>query len=153
MSLTYITRKEYRVGLDASLFNGLVSVNTNFFHQTTSGLLTQGASTVYPSFYNSGLGDFLPYINYNQDRRVGVDYAVTINKSYGDWDFSLGFVGMVLNTKATKRDEVAQEDYLYTQSMLLMLLGDMCARVSSSRKRKSLLRPSRLSAALCVRVT
>lgn len=60
MSLTYITRKEYRVGLDASLFNGLVSVNTNFFHQTTSGLLTQGASTVYPSFYNSGLGDFLP---------------------------------------------------------------------------------------------
>lgn len=113
--LTFITRKEWRVGLDASLFGNLVNINANFFNQTTSGLLTQGASTIYPSFYNSGLGNFLPYVNYNKDERTGVDYTVNIEKKIGDWGLSLGLVGMWFNSKAKLRDEVWQEDYLYRQ--------------------------------------
>ncbi|MDE6109961.1 MAG: SusC/RagA family TonB-linked outer membrane protein, partial [Muribaculaceae bacterium] len=92
--LSFITRKEFRVGLDAALFNGLITVNANWFNQTTNGLLTQGASTIYPSFYNSGTGNFLPYINYNKDERTGFDYAVNFKKEFGDWDLSLGLVGM-----------------------------------------------------------
>lgn len=113
--LSYITRKEYRIGLDATLFDGLLNVNANWFDQTTNGLLTQGASTVYPSFYNSGTGNFLPYINYNKDQRTGFDYTVNLNKNFGDWDFSLGLVGMVYESKAKLRDEVWEEDYLYRQ--------------------------------------
>lgn len=117
--LKFITRKEYRVGLDALLFGGMVNINANYFHQTTSGLLTQGSSTIYPSFYNSGLGNFLPYINFNEDRRTGFDYTVNLNKRYGDWDVSLGLAGMVFSSKATKRDEVHEEDYLYAQGHAL----------------------------------
>lgn len=113
--LSFITRKEFRVGLDATLFNGLVNVNANWFSQTTNGLLTQGASTIYPSFYNSGTGNFLPYINYDKDERTGVDYTVNINKEFGDWKFSLGLVGMYFDSKQKLRDEVWEEDYLYRQ--------------------------------------
>ncbi len=117
--LSFITRKEFRVGLDATLFNGLVNVNANWFNQTTNGLLTQGASTIYPSFYNSGIGNFLPYINYNKDERTGVDYTVNINKEFGDWKFSLGLVGMYYDSKAKLRDEVWEESYLYRQGHAL----------------------------------
>lgn len=117
--LTFIQRKEWRVGLNASLLNNLITIDANYFHQKTSGLLTQGASTVYPSFYNSGLGNFLPYINYNEDQRNGFDYNLNINKNFGDWDVSLGFVGMLYSSKATKRDEVADEDYLLTEGHAL----------------------------------
>lgn len=113
--LSFITRKEFRIGLDATLFDGLLNVNANWFNQTTNGLLTQGSSTIYPSFYNSGTGNFLPYINYNKDERTGFDYAVNIDKKFGDWDFSLGLVGMYYDSKAKLRDEVWQEDYLYRQ--------------------------------------
>lgn len=117
--LSFITRKEFRIGLDASLFNGLLNVNANWFNQTTNGLLTQGASTIYPSFYNSGIGNFLPYINYNKDERTGVDYTVNLNKEFGDWKFSLGLVGMYYDSKAKLRDEVWEEDYLYRQGHAL----------------------------------
>lgn len=117
--LSFITRKEFRVGLDASLFNGVINVNANWFNQTTNGLLTQGASTIYPSFYNSGIGNFLPYINFNKDERSGFDYSVTLNKSFGDWNFSLGLVGMYFKSKAKVRDEKWEEDYLYRQGHAL----------------------------------
>ncbi|MDE6554263.1 MAG: SusC/RagA family TonB-linked outer membrane protein [Muribaculaceae bacterium] len=117
--LTFITRKEFRVGLDATFLNGLINVNANWFNQTTNGLLTQGASTLFPSFYSSGTGNFLPYINYNKDERTGFDYTVNINKQFGDWDLSLGLVGMKFNSKAKLRDEVWEEDYLYRQGHAL----------------------------------
>ncbi len=113
--LSFITRKEFRVGLDATLFNGLINVNANWFSQTTNGLLTQGSSTLYPSFYNSGSGNFLPCINYDRDERRGVDYTVNIGKEFGDWKLSLGLVGMYYDSKAKLRDEVWEEKYLYRQ--------------------------------------
>lgn len=117
--LTFITRKEFRVGLDASLFGEFVNINANYFNQTTGGLLTQGASTIYPSFYNSGLGNFLPYVNYNKDRRTGFDYTVNLNKKFGDWELQLGLAGMWYDSKATLRDEVWEEDYLYREGHAL----------------------------------
>lgn len=112
-NLTFITREEYRVGLDASLFGGMVDLNANYFHITNDGYLTTGASTLYPSFYNTGLGNFLPNANYNQARIEGFDYSVKFNHKFGDWDVTLGMVGMYYNSKAMKRDEVWEEDYLY----------------------------------------
>ena len=117
--LSFITRKDFRFGLDASLFDGLLYLNANWFNQTTNGLLTQGSSTLYPSFYNSGTGNFLPYINYNRDERTGVDYTFNIKKEFGDWKFSLGLTGMYFDSKAKLRDEVWEEDYLYRQGHAL----------------------------------
>lgn len=114
--LDFITRQEFRVGLDATLFDRLLRVNANYFRNDTKGLLTQGTSTIYPSyFYINDTNDFIPWLNYNEDRRSGFDFAVTANKKFGDFDVTLGFNGMVYTATALKRDEVYEEDYLYRE--------------------------------------
>ena len=112
-NLTFITRNEFRAGIDASLFNRLLKVNVNYFNQKTSGLLTQGSTTLYPSFFNPGNNQsFLPWTNYNEDRRTGFDFSLSANKKIGEFDVTLGFNGMVFTSEALTRDEVANEDYL-----------------------------------------
>lgn len=112
--LDFITRTEYRVGLDATLFDQLLRVNANYFHQDTKGLLTQGTATIYPSYFSMGdTNNFLPWINYNEDRRSGFDFAMTANKKFGDFDVTLGFNGMVFTSQAMVRDEAYDEAYQY----------------------------------------
>lgn len=112
-NLTFITRNEFRAGIDASLFNRLLKVNANYFNQKTSGLLTQGSTTLYPSFFNPGNNQsFLPWTNYNEDRRAGFDFSLSANKKIGEFDVTLGFNGMVFTSEALTRDEIANEDYL-----------------------------------------
>lgn len=80
-NLDFITREEVRAGIDATLFNRLLRINANYFTQKTSGLLTQGASTIYPSFFDLGTDlSFLPWINYNEDKRTGFDFSLSANK-------------------------------------------------------------------------
>lgn len=112
-NLSFITRNEFRAGIDASLFNRLLKVNANYFNQKTSGLLTQGSTTLYPSFFNPGNNQsFLPWTNYNEDKRTGFDFSLSANKKIGEFDVTLGFNGMVFTSEALTRDEVANEDYL-----------------------------------------
>lgn len=112
-NLSFITRNEFRVGIDASLFNRLLKVNANYFNQKTSGLLTQGSTTLYPSFFNPGNNQsFLPWTNYNEDKRTGFDFSLSANKKIGEFDVTLGFNGMAFTSEALTRDEVANEDYL-----------------------------------------
>ena len=116
--LGFVKRKEWRIGLDASLWNNLLTVDMNYFHQLTDGLLTQGASTVYPAWFN-GNGSFLPYLNYNQDQRSGFDFTVKADKHFGKLEAILGISGMVYSSNAKRRDEVWSEDYLYRQGHAL----------------------------------
>ena len=119
-NLDFITREEVRAGIDATLFNRLLRINANYFTQKTSGLLTQGASTIYPSFFDLGTDlSFLPWINYNEDKRTGFDFSLSANKKIGDFDVTLGFNGMVFSSKASIRDEVANESYLLCQGRAL----------------------------------
>jgi TonB-linked SusC/RagA family outer membrane protein len=112
--LTFITREEFRVGLDAALFDKFITLNTNFFVQDTKGMLTQGASTIYPSYFKiSDDLSFLPYLNYNNDRRTGIDFTVNLNKKIGEVDATLGLAGMYFTSEATQRDEVYEYDYQY----------------------------------------
>ena len=109
-NLTFVERREIRAGLDASLFSRIVSLNANYFRQNVKGLLTQGAATIFPSYY-TGNGSFLPWLNYNNDMRTGVDFSVNINHKIGGLHYSLGVVGMVYDSKATRRDEIYENDY------------------------------------------
>lgn len=114
LDLDFITREEYRAGIDLTLFDHLLHLNANYFYQTTNGLLTQGSSTIYPSFFQlSENNTFLPWINHNKDKRTGFDFTVTANKKIGDFDVTLGFNGMVYSSEALVRDEMYQEDYQY----------------------------------------
>ena len=108
--LGYIQRKEWRIGLDASLFDHFVNFEVNYFNQLTDGLITNGSNTIYPSFFNN-IGSFLPNTNNNQDLRKGIDFQLNLNKEFGEVKTSLGFVGMAYNTEAQKRDEYYADAY------------------------------------------
>lgn len=127
-NLDFITREEFRAGLDATLFDNLLKVNANYFIQTTNGLLTQGASTIYPSYFDLGSElSFLPWINYNKDKRTGFDFSLSANKRFGDFDVTLGFSGMVYSSEALKRDEVYDYDYLKREGRALdVTYGYIC---------------------------
>jgi TonB-linked SusC/RagA family outer membrane protein len=107
--LDYIKRQEYRASLYASLFKNLLDVDVNYFVQDTKGLLARGTS-IYPSWF-TGNGNFLPWINYNNDRRSGLDFAVNVNKNLGKVSFSAGVTGMFFSSKATQRDELFLDAY------------------------------------------
>ena len=111
--LTFITREEYRIGLDASLFNHLITLTTNYFLQYTRGGLVQGNNTIYPSYFSSWDFSFLPYINWNNDKRSGVDFSLNIHKKLGEVDCNFGFSGMYYTSKVLRRDEVYQDAYQY----------------------------------------
>lgn len=108
-SLSYIQRKEFRLGLESTMFNNQLSMEFNYFNQITDGLLTKGAATVYPSYY----GAYSPYINFEKDKRVGIDFSVNLNKKLGAVEASLGLVGMYYTSKALRRDEVFSDMYQY----------------------------------------
>ena len=112
-SLDYVTREEFRFGLKGALLKNKVTFEVNYFNQVTDGLLTQGSSTIYPSYFNRWDYSYLPYINYNQDKRTGFDFSVSHKNKIGDFEYELGFVGMVYNSEAAVRDEVYQDDYQY----------------------------------------
>lgn len=109
-NLTFVQRNELRFGLNASLLNNLITLDANYFSQNTKGLLTQGTS-IFPSYFNNWDYSFLPYINYNEDQRKGVDFSLNINKKMGDFVTSFGFSGMYFSSKAIKRDEVYNDSY------------------------------------------
>lgn len=106
-NLGFVERKEFRAGLDVSMFKGLVTLDANFFHQYTNGLLTQGANSTFPSYYTG----FLPYINYNKDKRTGIDATINLRKKIGQVDATLGFAGMYISSKAIRRDEAYSDAY------------------------------------------
>lgn len=110
--LGYIKRKEWRISLDGSLLNHMITFNFNYFTQLTDGLITNGSSTIYPTFFDAR-GSFLPNTNFNADKRSGFDLDVKFNKKFGQVDASLGLVGSYITTKADTRDEVWNNDYQY----------------------------------------
>ena len=112
LELTYVKRKEWRIGLEGSLLNRMITFDINYFNQKTDGLITTGEATLYPSFF-TGRGSFLPNTNFNADKRSGIDFDIHFNKKFGQVEASLGVVGMYYTTKADKRDELWANDYQY----------------------------------------
>ena len=112
VDMKFIKRKEFRIGLEGSLLDRMITFDFNYFNQLTDGLITNGAATIYPSYFTAR-GSFLPNTNFNADKRSGFDFDVRFNKKFGQVETSLGFVGMYYTTKADKRDEVWANDYQY----------------------------------------
>jgi TonB-linked SusC/RagA family outer membrane protein len=103
--LTFVQREEMRIGLEASMFNKLISLDANYFSQYTKGLPVRGNNTIYPSYLVNGDDNMLPWINYDEDKRTGIDFTVNLNKKFGEFDINLGLAGMYFASEATKRDE------------------------------------------------
>lgn len=110
--LTFIKRKELSANVRTSLWKKLITADASFFINTMDGgLITP--STLYPNYFFTYYPEatFIPYINYNNDRRVGFDFSVNVNKRVGEVDLSLGASGTWYTTKATQRDENYEDAY------------------------------------------
>lgn len=126
--LTFVKRKELRIGLDANLGNGLVTLNANYFNIKTEGLLTT-PSVLFPSYFMTYWPEstFLPYVNYNNNSRSGFDFAVNVHKNFGDFDLQAGFTGMLLTTKNTRISENVEYDWLKAEGARIdALRGYQC---------------------------
>ena len=115
-NLTFIKRKEFRLGLDASLFEGAVTINANYFNVCTNGLpITPSVS--FPSYFQTyyPTSTFLPYINYNNNRRSGLDFAVNVHQSIGQVDLQASLTGMFYTCKNTRISENVEYPWLKSE--------------------------------------
>ena len=105
--LTYIKRKEFTIGLRGSLWNKLITFDFNFFTNKMDGGLIR-STTLYPNYFTQTgypTSSIIPYINYNIDKRVGIDFSIYAQKKFGEFDLKLGVSGMWYKSTADKRDE------------------------------------------------
>jgi hypothetical protein len=116
-NMTFPKREEISVGVEGSFFKNLLKVEGSFFTNRITGNITQ-ASVLFPSYFSTGwpVSSFIPYVNYNADKRVGFDFSANLNKRLGQVDASFGVVGTYYKTTASKRAEVYENNYQYRQS-------------------------------------
>ena len=114
--MDFIKRKELSVNLRTSMWNKLITADASFFINSNEGYLISNP-TFYPSYLSTGYpaASFLPVLNYNNNRRIGFDFSVNVNKRIGEVDLSLGVSGTYYDTKATKRDEIYDDEYRYRE--------------------------------------
>ena len=112
--LSFIKRKELSVNLKTSLWNRMITADASFFVNSIEGKIVT-STTQYPEYFFTyyPTASFRPYINYDNDRRMGFDFNVNYNKRFGKVDFTAGVTGTYYTTKATKRDELYQDKYQY----------------------------------------
>nr|WP_200980483.1 SusC/RagA family TonB-linked outer membrane protein [Echinicola sp. 20G] len=112
LDLAMPKREEFSVGLDVSLFDKFITLNGSFFTSKMTGLFVQNTN-IYPNYFNTGwpISSWIPYINYNNDQRTGLDFQLNLNKRIGQVDWTLGFSGIYYDTKASQRSENLEFDY------------------------------------------
>ena len=111
--LGFVARKEFNIGLNSTLFDGLIRLNANFFNIDTNDQLTIASST-YPNYFQTYWpeSDLRPYINYNNQRRTGFDFGVNVFKEVGEVALGLGVNGMYNKTKNLRINETVEYDWL-----------------------------------------
>lgn len=114
--LDFIKRKEFRVGLDASFLNGLVSLSANYFINNMNGFITT-TDTKYPNYFQTGYpkSSFIPNENYNNTRYSGFDFGLNLHKKVGEVDLALGLTGYSITSKNTKVSENVEYDWLKSE--------------------------------------
>lgn len=119
LDLTFIKRKEFTAGLRGKLID-MIDFNAMFFMYKTEGLISNN-STKFPSYFFTyyPAASFVPYVNLNDNKRTGFDFAVNFKKDFGQVNFAAGVTGTYYDTKAAKRDEVHEYAYQYREGLPL----------------------------------
>ncbi|MDF2191621.1 SusC/RagA family TonB-linked outer membrane protein [Paraflavitalea sp. CAU 1676] len=114
--MSFPKREEVSIGLESSLLKGAVQVEANVFANRITGNIIQ-AGVLFPSYFTTGfpVSSFIPYVNYNNDQRVGFDFNARLHQKLGDVSWTLGVTGTYYRTKATQRAEVFQDAYQYRE--------------------------------------
>jgi TonB-linked SusC/RagA family outer membrane protein len=105
-------RDELTVGFEATLFNRLLFVDANYFSITNKGGIIQ-ATTLYPSYLQTGWPEssFVPYVNYNEERRTGYDFNLRLRQQAGNTNLIFGLVGTFYDTEILTRSDIYDYDY------------------------------------------
>ena len=104
--LEMIKRKELTACIKASMFDRLVNFEFTYFTNKMSGYIIDNKSD-----WPEHMIDFLPYLNNDEIKRTGFDFAVNLNKEINDFDVTFGVVGTYYNTERTIYEETQTEDY------------------------------------------
>jgi len=114
--MSFPKREEVSLGIESSLLKGAVQVEANVFANRITGNLIQ-AGVLFPSYFTTGfpVSSFIPYVNYNNDQRVGFDFNARVHQKLGEVNWTLGVTGLYYRTKATQRAEVFQDAYQYRE--------------------------------------
>jgi len=105
-------REELSLGLEGVLFKNQLSFGANVFRNILSGNAIQ-ADALYPNYFTQNFpsSSFIPYVNYNNDQRTGMDFYLNVNKRFGAVNWVLGTALTYYSTKAAKRAEIYQDAY------------------------------------------
>ncbi|MEM6540423.1 MAG: SusC/RagA family TonB-linked outer membrane protein [Bacteroidota bacterium] len=97
--LGWATLKEYNFGLDASLFNGKIIIDANYYFGDVEGVL---ADVPVPG--TTGLNDPDATIRLNavDNERSGWEASVTYRKNEGEFQYSIGANAFSNNTKVVR---------------------------------------------------
>jgi TonB-linked SusC/RagA family outer membrane protein len=111
-NMQFPKREEITFGFEGSFFKKFLTLNGTFFVNKFSGNIIQ-ASVLFPSYFTTGfpVSSFIPYVNYNEDKRIGFDFGASLNKKYGEINWTLGINGTYYETVATKRAELYENSY------------------------------------------
>ncbi len=114
--MVFPKREEINIGLNAALFDNLITLSGSAFFTRMTGLVGQN-SALFPSYFSTGwpVSSFIPYVNYNNDERKGVDFNLNVNQQLGEVGLSLGLTGTYFTTKAAKRAEIWNNEYQYRE--------------------------------------
>jgi hypothetical protein len=104
--LSFPQRKEVNASLEGSFFQNLLRLQATFFVTEFDGLLTQRFA-LYPNYYST----FIPFTNYNANKRSGIDVMLNVNKKLGSVEMSLGVNATYAQSKVSKRDELYLDAY------------------------------------------
>jgi TonB-linked SusC/RagA family outer membrane protein len=107
-NLDFAKRKEISAGFEGLFLNKLLNVEANYFYDIYDGLVVRPTSA-YPGFFS----DFVPYENFEADQYQGVELGLSLNKTWGDWNFYTGANVLYSTSKRTKVNEFYKNDYQY----------------------------------------
>jgi TonB-linked SusC/RagA family outer membrane protein len=100
--ITWETRKEFSVGMEALMFKKKLSVDVAYFNNLRDGQITQIANSLP---YTAGLSGARPYFNYNATRYTGVETSIQYNQKIGKLQFSIGGNVTTQASEIVKLDE------------------------------------------------
>lgn len=110
-ALDFIDRKEVSVNLKGSMFNKSVWFDLSYFTNSIEGQLIDGTNYV-PNYFITYYpeSNFSSRINFNNDRRSGVDFSVNGKTKIGDFALQGGVNLTYYTSEMSKRDDTTVAD-------------------------------------------
>jgi TonB-linked SusC/RagA family outer membrane protein len=103
--LRFPKRRELNASLEGGLFNDLLTFQATVFKTDMIDMATQRFS-LYPNSFST----FVPYTNFNANKRSGFDLMLNVNKKVGAVELSLG-TNLTYAKSEAKRDELFVDAY------------------------------------------